>query len=56
MTRPTTIQALLVAIGLFTIAPCLAAPLPLEISSASAGYDQRAGKPILKLSLAGVSK
>jgi preprotein translocase subunit SecD len=42
--------------GFFPITPCIAEPLALEISSASAGFDQRTGKPILKLSLAGESK
>ena len=50
------VLSLLVAIGLFFITPCIAEPLPLEISSASAGHDQRTGKLILKLYLAGVSK
>jgi hypothetical protein len=43
-------------IGLFLIAPCAAEPLALEISNATAGFDQRTGKPILKITLVGVSK
>jgi len=43
-------------IGLFLMTPCVAEPLPLEISSASAGHDPRISKPVLKLSLTGVSK
>jgi len=50
------VLSLLVTIGLFIITPCFAEPLPLEISSASASHDQRTGKPVLKLSLTGVSK
>jgi hypothetical protein len=43
-------------IGFLLIAPCLAEPLPLEISSARAGVDERTAKPILKILLAGISK
>jgi hypothetical protein len=43
-------------LGLFLATPCLAEPLPLEISNARAGIDERSKKPILKLSLTGVSK
>jgi len=42
--------------GLLLTAPCIAEPLALEITSASAGFDQRTGRPILKFTLAGVSK
>lgn len=43
-------------VALFLITPCFAEPLTLEVSKARAEYDQRTGRPILILSLAGVSK
>jgi hypothetical protein len=43
-------------IGLFLMTPCIAEPLTLEVSAARAGYDQRTGRPTLKISLAGISK
>jgi preprotein translocase subunit SecD len=43
-------------IALFVITPCVAEPLTLEVSWARAEYDQRTGRPVLILSLTGVSK
>ena len=43
-------------IGFFLITPCVAEPLPVEISGARASVDERTSKPILRISLAGVSR
>jgi hypothetical protein len=43
-------------IGFFLITPCVAEPLPVEIGGARGSVDERTTKPILKISLTGVSK